>query len=51
MTSLRNRAFEAGVKGISGKNSVKVRLTGESRVGAVIIDERLETGGTTDGLS
>lgn len=51
MATLRNGAFEAGVEGIAGKESENVGLTGKSRVGAVIVHERLEAGGTTNGFS
>ena len=50
MASLCDRAFEAGVEGIAGEEGENVRLTGKSGVGAVVVYERLESGGTTDRL-
>jgi hypothetical protein len=50
MTTLCDGALEAGIKGIAGEEGENVRLGGESGVGAVIVHERLETGGTTNGL-
>jgi hypothetical protein len=50
MATLRDGALEAGVKGIAGEEGENVRLTGKSRIGAVIVHERLETRGATNGL-
>lgn len=51
MTTLCNCTFETRVEGIAGEESENVGLTGKSRIGAVVVHERLEAGGTTDGLS
>lgn len=50
MATLRDGALEARVEGIAGEEGENVRLTAKSRVGAVIVHERLEAGGATDGL-
>ena len=50
MTTFRDGAFQAGVEGIAGEEGENVRFVGKSRVGAVIVHERLETGGATNGL-
>lgn len=50
MTTLCDGALEAGIKGIAGEEGENVGLTGKSGVEAVIVHERLETGGTTNGL-
>jgi hypothetical protein len=50
MSTLRDGAFEAWVEGIAGEEGENVRLTGKSRVGAVIVHEGLKAGGTTNGL-
>lgn len=50
MTTLRNCTFEARVERIAGEEGENVGLTGKSRIGAVVVHERLEAGGTTDGL-
>lgn len=50
MATLCDGALEAGIEGIAGEEGENVRLTGKSRVGAVIVHERLESGGTANGL-
>jgi hypothetical protein len=50
MATLRDSAFQARVEGIAREEGEDVRLTGKSRVGAVIVHEGLEAGGATNGL-
>lgn len=50
MATLCDGALEAGIEGIAGEEGENVRLIGKSRVGAVIVHERLKTGGATNGL-
>lgn len=48
MTALRDCAFKTGIISVTGKEGEDVGLIGISRVIAVVIDYRLEAGGTAN---
>lgn len=48
MSPLGNGALETGIEGIAGEEGEEVRLAIEAGVGAVVVDEGLETSDTTD---
>lgn len=51
MTTFCDRALEARIEGIAGKKRQDLWMVAEALVGAVIVDERLETGGASSGIS
>lgn len=50
MPAFGNGTFETWVEGVTGEKCQDIGLLGESRVGAVVVDEGLEAGGPANGV-